>query len=289
VHGGGGAPLYNTLGPRATPDHTIMYGETRLGYAVVRIDGPKATVEIKGIGGESLDSFSYGDSVAPECSRPTDCGPAPPFGCAGGGWECARSSCRYACAPGSGSLINCVTDRACQTQIGATCAGTVACEHPSINPLSWFCGCTLPPECSDASDCAGRPSPVPGCTGTWGCVDQLCEFTTGICTPVPDAGPPDASNDADATAAAEDARAADASPVGFDDATSAMPPTADAGLVADASLSVDATGPAAPSSGCGCHVSGGREQGLWALGALGLLLARRHRRVGPPASGSSAH
>jgi len=283
IHGGGGAPLYNTLGPRSTNDHTIMYGETRLGYAIVKIDGPKATVEIKGIGGELVDTFTYGDAAAPECSQPADCGAAPRFGCPGGGWECRRSACQYSCAAGSGSMVSCVTDSACTRQIGANCAGTVSCVHPSINPLSWYCNCELPPDCTMTSDCANRPTPIAGCTGTWACVDSQCEFTTNLCTPQQDAGPSDAAlaDDAAATPASDAAVASPMDAATLPDAA-AVVSVADAAAVvsgADAAVVVspDAAEAIAPvSEGCHCG-STARGDALWVLGALALFMVRRRR------------
>ncbi len=275
VHGGGGAPLYNTLGPRVTADHTIVFGETRLGYALVHVDGPRVRVEIKGIGGEQVDEFSYGDAAAPACVQAADCGGPPRYGCAGGAWECARSSCRFACPADSGSLVTCVTDSACEDQIGASCAGTPSCEHPSINPLTWFCACVLPPDCTADADCAGRPSPLPDCTGTWACVNELCEFTTAMCSPQTDAGVSVADGGAavglDATAPG-DAGTSSTSDAGGD------APSLDAAVVA-----VDAGGLSPPDEGCGCGVAGAPAVGGAGWAAVlpllaAVLLLRRLRR-----------
>jgi MYXO-CTERM domain-containing protein len=266
IHGGGGAPLYETLGPRTTSDHTIIWGESRLGYATVDIDGPKATIQLRGLAGEVLDQFSYGDAVAPACQQASDCGPAPTHGCPGGGWACEKNACRYACGPGSGSLIACATDRACEDLL-TSCQGTPTCQHPSLNPLGWYCECVLPPECQAAADCAGRSSPIPGCTGTWGCEDEQCEFTAELCMPV-DAG--------------VDAGAADSgtqSPIdgGVDGAIADAGQLADAAAPADTGLSGEAP-PAA--SGCGCETSSGAgpELWLWLSAALFYAGARRLNR-----------
>lgn len=271
IHGGGGAPLYETQGPRVTNDHTIIWGESRLGYATVDIEGPKATIQLHGLGGEILDQFSYGDAVAPACQQASDCGAAPTYGCPGGGWACEKNACRYACGPGSGSLIACATDRACEDVL-TSCAGTPTCQHPSLNPLGWYCECVLPPECQGPADCAGRPSPMPGCTGSWGCVDEQCEFSADLCGPADggvDAGP---GND-----------------VGVD---AGGPP--DLGVIVDVGVrddvgpgSVDAgantdsgSNPAPPpAEGCGCReVQGGAGPSasalLFFLGALAFRSAR---------------
>lgn len=287
VHGGGGAPLYNTLGPRLTADHTIVYGETRLGYALVHVDGPRVRVEVKGIGGEVVDSFAYGDAAAPQCVQAADCGAPPRFGCGGGAWECARSSCRFVCPADSGSLITCVTDRACEDQIGASCAGTASCEHPSINPLTWFCACILPPDCMTDADCAGRPSPLAECTGTWACTDQVCEFTTLMCLPADAGVAMDAgvaavdaasSMDASTSSAADGTTAEDAAPIAPD----AVPVADDAAVAAnaDAAAPPDAGTGVASTSGCGCGVAAAGDGASIALvGAYVVARRRRRRRV----------
>lgn len=303
VHGGGGAPMYETLGARVTEDHTIVYSETRLGYARVDIDGPRAHVLVKGIGGEVVDEFRYGDAAAPACRLPADCGPAPRYGCTGGAWECVKSACRYACPAGSDSLITCVTDNACEQQIGASCQGTVSCEHPSINPLSWFCQCTPPPDCAIDDDCAGRASPVAGCTGTWACVDSVCEFTSELCMPLTDGGSPaadaalpisdgglaadalaaDATANADASPSPADAQANDAAPASALDARAGE--MADGGASTSDASSTDSGTP--PGTGCGCRAAAharASEPTAWAvlLGAAWLALRRRPRRTGLP-------
>jgi acid phosphatase type 7 len=279
IHGGGGAPLYETQGPRVTPDHTIVHSESRLGYIVVDIDGPKARIQTKGLAGEVIDEFGYGDAAAPQCVQPSDCGPGPVTGCPGGSWACERSACRFVCGAGSGSLIACATDQACEDQLGANCTGTPTCQHPSINPLGWFCECVLPPDCSVDADCTSRPSPVPGCTGTWACVTDQCEFTTQICMPI-DAG------------VTEDAGSApDASDGGVDAAPPIDATITDAIIEADATISVDATtdagdsgvysvdaGAAPPeASGCGCSDTEPRGSSLLALLVFAFACAARPR------------
>ncbi|MCK6544840.1 metallophosphoesterase [Myxococcota bacterium] len=292
IHGGGGAPLYETLGPRVTDDHTIMFGESRLGYARVDIDGPKATVTIKGIGGETVDQFSYGDAQSPACTQASDCGAVPINGCPGGAWDCVDHACRFACPAGAGSLIACLTDGACEDSIGAQCPGTATCEHPSVNPLAWYCTCNLPPDCATDTDCANRASPIPGCTGTWACVTEVCEFTTVMCLPVDggvveDGGTSDGGieDGAIVDAGSEDATVADAS------AVDAAAPTPDAGLGATTDAALGDGGPLAPGdeSGCGCTAArSAPSEGALLFAALALLLvhrrdlrARQHRRVDP--------
>lgn len=291
IHGGGGAPLYETLGPRVTSDHTIIYGESRLGYARVDIDGPRAYVAIKGIGGELIDAFTYGDTAAPACASASDCGAPPVNGCPGGAWACERSACRFACGAGSGSLITCLTDSACQQSIGAQCPGTVSCEHPSLNPTSWYCDCQLPPDCTTDGDCQGRASPIPGCTGTWACVDDVCEFTATMCMPVEDAGTsPDAAEPVgDAGGGSPDAAEGhpDAASIPVPPDSGSLVPLPDAAPVAlDAAVEAAAdAGPAdtgagelppiaETSDGCGCGATRPASSGAGgATGAPWLLVA----------------
>jgi uncharacterized protein (TIGR03382 family) len=271
IHGGGGAPLYDTYGPRVTSDHTIVIGETRLGYVLVSVDGPILEVTVKGLMGEVVDTFRYGDAAVPACSAPADCGGPPLNPCPGGEWECKWSACQYAC-PGDGGLIACLDDQACEDQLGVSCTGTAICEKPSINPLEWFCLCELPPECMADGDCAGRAPPLPDCPGTWACVSEVCEFTPdSICTEPPaDAGTPvaDAGTPApDATAPAEDAMVPEKDAAVFPDATAAEPDAA------------EAIGPAPTSEGCGCGAARRGGSGAWALVlfAAGWIRRRRHR------------
>lgn len=290
IHGGGGAPLYNTQGPRVTNDHTIVYGESRLGYLTVDIDGPKAHVALKGLAGEIVDEFSYGDAANPACTAAADCGAPPANACPGGGWECHRSACRWACTAGSGSLIACATDNACVNQIGANCAGTPECIHPSLNPLSWYCQCTLPPDCAVDADCQNRPSPIEGCTGTWACVDEQCEFTTKMCMPLGDAG---VSPDAETITDAETNPDAEVSMDAEAKIDAEVPPDAmvsrdagaglvDAGLV-DAGNSTG--GEAGGGENCSCHSAGRRGNDPWIIfGAVlmaAYLINSHHRRKRP--------
>jgi hypothetical protein len=277
IHGGGGAPLYNTQGPRVTDDHTIVYGESRLGYLTVEVDGPKAHIKLKGLAGELVDEFSYGNAAVPECVDAVDCGVPPANACPGGQWDCHRSACQWVCDSSSSSLIACATDRACEDQIGMSCPGTPVCEHPSLNPLSWYCLCELPPDCAADLDCANRPSPIKGCTGTWACVNEQCEFTTQMCMPlVSDAG---VFEDAGTSTSAPDASAGE-------DAAS----TPDAAIYPDAELAADAADPADAGlfvrdagaleivddeSSCGCHSTSRTDLFASMLLFLGVLIAAR--------------
>lgn len=274
IHGGGGAPLYNTQGPRVTDDHTIVYGESRLGYLTITIDGPKAHVELKGLAGEIVDEFSYGNAAVPECVLDNQCGPPPANACPGGQWDCHRSACQWVCDSSSSSLIACATDRACEDRIGATCAGTPVCEHPSLNPLSWYCLCELPPDCAVDGDCANRPSPIKGCTGTWACVNEQCEFTTKMCMPlVPDAG---VNDDAGTSTAAPDAAIGEDAEIQPD--AQAVFPDAEIIVADDAGALADSDAGIAPTledeSSCGCRST--RSAGsVWAIFVLGLIIAAR--------------
>lgn len=293
IHGGGGAPLYNTQGPRVTSDHTIVYGESRLGYLTVDIDGPKAHVALKGLAGEVVDEFTYGDAANPACTVAMDCGAPPANACPGGGWECHRSACQWACTAGSGSLIACATDNACETQIGANCPGTPECIHPSLNPLSWYCQCTLPPDCAVDADCQNRPSPIKGCTGTWACVEEQCEFTTKMCLPLGDAGvSPDAEVSSDAAEPDPDAGdlpAPDASTFAdaAENADAEPQPARDAGVSGADAGSSGGSGDAGGGENCGCNTarsrSGENNSGIL-FGALlmaAALINSHHRRKRP--------
>jgi acid phosphatase type 7 len=302
IHGGGGAPLYNTLGPRTTSDHTIVYGETRLGFARVDINGPKAVVTIKGIANEILDQFTYGDAAAPECRQPSDCGPPPTFGCPNGAWSCERSACHFACPSAAGDLIVCATDSACESAIGATCAGTPSCEHPSVNPLSWYCACNVPPDCTQSSDCANRPSPLPGCTGTWSCADEQCEFSSDLCMPMGMDGGADAGEGGD-SGSGQGPVAMDASTMEPDaglspveKAEAGVPLTGEApddqvplasagapdGGASSSTRSPGTPGAAPDAGGCGCTETNGRSSAgafalIGAMAAMGHVTRRRRR------------
>jgi acid phosphatase type 7 len=199
IHGGGGAPLYDHLGLRTTADHTIVYGETRLGYAVVEVDGPKVEVTMRGLEGEVVSYFAYGDAAHAECATANDCGAAPAYACAGGAWECRRSACEYTCPADSGFSLECLTNFGCRQRLGATCTGEARCESAG---LQRFCVCDDENECALDADCASRPPPVPGCSGAWSCEDAVCGFTPtdGLCgQPAPDAGPADPADPDDPT------------------------------------------------------------------------------------------
>ena len=301
IHGGGGAPLYDTLGPRIVSDHTIEYGESRLGYILVELDGPKATVTLKGLGGVIVDQFSWGDAVSPACTVASDCGPAPRYACPGGAWECVKHACRYACDSSAAGLVTCWRDDDCVQLIGSSCPGTPLCEHPSIDPRQFYCRCDVPPECADHADCANRPPPIPGCAGTWQCQDEVCEFTPDTICGGPDAGPADASDsDASVTPPIDAGHLGDGATtpseagVRAGDATTAT--TADAALLTDAGTpstsgqdaSTEADGSpldAVPAEdSCGCDSAATAERRSTGFGALALVLAtclfsaRRERR-----------
>lgn len=287
IHGGGGAPLYNTLGPRVVADHSIVYGASQLGYLVVRVDGPKLDVKIKDLNGHVVDTFSYGDTQTPQCMSVTDCGAPPQFGCLGGSWECRRSACNWTCGAGGGA-VTCSRDSDCVTALGPRCSGTAVCERPVLDPRQWYCQCEVPPECTMASDCAGRPPPIPDCVGTWDCPDEVCEFSPKtLCeedagVPLDAAVPADAGDAEDAGISTDVGGQRDASPedaARTEDAQvapdSGPAPVLDAGMIV-----VDAGEVAAPvEEGCGCSSAGtARGPGLiWAL-LLGAVLARRRRR-----------
>ncbi len=263
IHGGGGAPLYDTLGPRVVADHTILYGETRLGYVVVDVDGPHAEVSIRTLDGFTIDNFSYGDPSHPAaCVSASDCGGPPTYGCPDGSWECVKSFCRYTCDPGLvDSLVTCFTNTDCENAIGAVCGGQAHCEMPDINPLEWHCLCDVAPQCVSDANCAGLEPPIAGCAGSWACVDETCEFSPDtVCDPP---GPTDAGVP-DATAAPVD----DAGSTAGDDA-GGNPANPDAG------------GGSGSSGGCGCKASSNESPYgvlVWLLLALAAL--GRRRRVG---------
>ncbi|MBI2375073.1 MAG: metallophosphoesterase [Deltaproteobacteria bacterium] len=292
VHGGGGAPLYDTLGVRVTSDHTIIYGESRLGYVLVDVDGPSVRVTIKGIDGSTVASHAYGESP-PECVAPVDCGPPLPTSCPEGAWECHRGACRFSC-PESGSLIMCLNDDACVRSIGSFCAGTPTCERPGLDPRQWYCQCNVPPDCQADGDCAGRPPPVAGCVGTWSCQSEACEFSpTRTCEEPRDAGlQRDASSDAsvsldgsvvDARAGLDAFAGVDASPVA--DALADAAPIEDAptAAISDAGAS-DTRGPAPADSSCGCRaharssVDGAVSFAAFLFGCATLRARRLKRR-----------
>jgi MYXO-CTERM domain-containing protein len=281
IHGGGGAPLYDHEGLQTHSDHTIVYGETRLGYALVEIDGPKAEVTVKGVGGEVVTYFSYGDSASPECSAPTDCGGPPAYACSGGAWECRKNACQYTCdsSSGGGSLLACLNDDDCS---GTTCTGgDSVCERPdALNPLTWFCRCDIPPECTQASDCI-QPPPVAGCAGTWACEMGACEFTpsAGVCEP-PDAGVADSGNQTSPPDAGNvDPPPPDSGiPTAPDDAGSANPADSGLGAQVDSGEKPDTD---AAAGGCGCALGDRSQSGGWVLALVLLGLIQRRRRKFP--------
>jgi MYXO-CTERM domain-containing protein len=246
IHGGGGAPLYDTLGPRIVADHTIMYGESRLGYVLVDIDGDRAEVSIRSLDGYTIDSFMYGDPSHPAaCTTAGNCGDPPTYGCPDGTWECYRSACRFTCDPDLiSSLVTCLSDEDCEDSVGDYCDGNVHCEMPGINPLEFHCLCDVAPQCVSDPNCEGLEPPIPNCPGTWACVDETCEFSPDeLCDPQ-DAGP----NDSDA---------------GVIDAGPADSP--------------DASGQGADNGGgCGCRSASG-DTGFGAVWLLALLAVLRRR------------
>ncbi|MBI1949466.1 MAG: metallophosphoesterase [Deltaproteobacteria bacterium] len=263
IHGGGGAPLYDHLGLRTTPDHTIVYGETRLGYALVEVDGAKVEVTLRGLEGEIVSYFAFGDAAAPECSAASECGAPPMYGCAGGAWRCRQSACEWVCPDDGGFAIECFTDGACADRLGATCTGEARCQSSG---LQFYCVCDDGTECQSSADCVGRVPPVPGCVGTWQCQDSVCEFTpsNGVCdhdAPVADAGTaPDAGG----------APAGDAGPL----VDAGVSPPADAGAVGGAAPIDAGVVPAGGVDGCGC---GQLDLSTWWFAVVLLTRVRRSR------------
>jgi len=259
IHGGGGAPLYDTLGPRQTLDHTIVHSESQLGYLLVEIDGPMAELTIKGIDGEVVDYVAYGDPAQPECVTTPNCDAVaePELMCNGGDLECINGLCSPTCPADVDDIVGCLSDDECESELGASCPGDAYCDQPGEIWEVWtfHCRCDTN-ECDGAIDCEGREPPVPGCVGTWDCVDEgVCEFTpsNGICTQPSDDGAPDGG----------------AGDPGTGDAASG-----DAATGGDSMSSGDATGAAAPDGGCQCNGAGG-------VGPVTLLLLlwRRRRRT----------
>jgi len=252
IHGGGGAPLYETLGPRATADHSVMYGESRLGYVFVDVDGDRVEVALRTLDGHTIDSFVYGDPSHPEaCEDASECGGPPAYGCPGGAWECHRHLCRYTCDPDfTDALFTCLSNVDCEDSIGETCSGEATCEMPSGNPFEWYCACDVAPQCVSAAGCEGLDPPIADCPGAWGCVDEVCEFYPDtLCDP--------------------DTPGADAGPTAPDpDAGDAPPDTPDAG----------AAGIDDSSGGCGCRASGSAPSAGAAWLLLAFIALRRRRR-----------
>ena len=291
IHGGGGAPLYDTKGARVVSDHTIEYSESRLGYVIVNIDGPKATLTLKGLNGVQVDQISWGDTQNPQCMSSTDCTGRPQYACPGGAWECYYNACNWACDAGMSSLITCLTDSACEDALRATCTnGTPVCERPSLNPLEWYCRCDLPPECTGNADCTGRPPPVAGCVGTWACQDEVCEFSPVTICDEPDAGPPDTGTSADATtvdatSSMDGSTDVDAAP--FSDATSpaadaasVSPQPSDSGVSAAADAGMTTPLPVADDESCSCAATNRTAPSVAIIGMLlmACLMAVRKRR-----------
>jgi len=185
---------------------------------------------------------------------------------------CTQGVCTTTC-----NCLPCASGTTCNTTSGqcvaAACA-TVTCDAGA------YCASG---SCVD--DCAGAVCP----TG------QACQ--AGACVNLPDAGKDaggsDAAGDAATTsndAGHKDATAADA----HSSADAGHAKGSDAGEHADAGHGKDAghvgseaaqgdggSGAAGSSSGCGCRVakeSRGGRTGLWALGLLGIALARRGAR-----------
>jgi len=262
IHGGGGAPLYDTLGPRVVADHSPLYGETRLGYVVIDIDGPHAEVSIRTLDGFTIDNFSYGDPSHPAaCVAAVDCGAPPTYGCPDGSWECVKSFCRFTCDPDLfQSLVTCLSDTECENAIGATCGGQARCEMPGLNPLEFHCLCDVAPQCVSDASCSGMDPPIAGCAGSWACVDETCEFTPDtICDPPTgvDAGPADAGQS--------------------EDATTGGPTDGSTGNGAS-----DAGSMGNNAGGCGCNNGNGAGNGwlIWLLIGFALLLRRPNVSLG---------
>ncbi len=287
IHGGGGAPLYDTLGPRVTPDHTVVYSESTLGYLLIEVDGPLAQIWTKGLDGGVVDYFAYGDPITPECTTAADCTVPPVYACPGGSFECLHRACAWAnCETGVASLLACVPIIAddCAADLAGSCAGTARC----VGDVPYaYCECPDAPvgDCATTADCSGRPPPVPGCAGTYVCVDLACEFVPddGICaTPDPDGGPmgedggpiPGDPGAGDAASAGDPASGGDDRGVATGDPTVALGDSYLAGGDVDVdSTPGDRDGPTAVPGGCGCSGAGAPGSFLWLL----LLAWRRSR------------
>jgi hypothetical protein len=272
IHGGGGAPLYDTLGLRVTNDHTIVYGETRLGYVLVNVDGPRVEVILKGLNGVVVDRFEYGNMQMPACSTAADCGAPPANPCPGGAWECRENACVFAGCGGTG-LVACRNDADCVDEIGDVCDGTPICERPSINPLEWYCFCDTPPECAVDVDCNGMEPPIPDCPGTWACVSEVCEFTPDTICDDPDGGVRDAGDTpVDAGVDPADAGVIDPPDASAPDAT---PGERDAGESETEKPAVDP--PQAEGCACSATPSAATSASPW-IALFAMFVVRLRRR-----------
>jgi hypothetical protein len=279
IHGGGGAPLYDTKGARVVSDHTIVYSETRLGYVVVQVDGPKVHVQVKGLTDNVVDEFGWGDAQNSECTVASDCGNPPAYACPGGGWECRADACHWACDSQMSSLVTCTLNSDCAGVL-PNCMGTPVCERPTVNPAHWYCRCETPPDCEMDSDCQSRPPPIANCPGVWQCITQACEFTpdticdedAGVSSDAGDASMDDGgqSDTGTSTPSAPDAQIA----IGYDSGPDAgqVPIAVDAAATQeDAS---EAPTPSPVKSQCGCsNIEHEQNRGYtsW-MCVLGLVL-----------------
>ncbi len=173
ITGGGGAPLYETVGPDAPVayPHEVLVSTSVYNFARVVVDGPHLEVTAFEADGTEIERFEVGPGR--ECAASGDCDGLSPGSCEGE-WSCGRTGrCVWVCA----RPPECSVPDDCLGNREDRCPGAWDCIEGSCE---WVCD--VQPDCHKDEDCQGRAGLTQCEGGHFACVDGMCEWT---CPPPP--------------------------------------------------------------------------------------------------------
>ncbi len=189
ITGGGGAPLYETVGPDAPVayPHDVLVSSSVYNFARITVDGERLTVAAFEADGTPIDEFEV--TPRPKCSTVSDCVGLTPGLCEGE-WQCGRTGrCVWVCQ----KPPECTVPEDCFGNLDDRCPGSWDCIEGTCE---WVCEPV--PDCTVDEDCQGRPGLTPCEGGRFACVNGMCEWT---CPPPP---PDEATRPSDTGPAPED-------------------------------------------------------------------------------------
>ncbi len=173
ITGGGGAPLYETVGPDAPVvyPHDVLVSTSVYNFVRVLVDGDRLEVTAFEADGTEIERFEIGPGR--DCVTAEDCSDLAPGSCEGE-WSCGRTGkCLWVCA----KPPECSVPDDCLGNRDDRCPGAWDCIEGSCE---WICDVT--PDCTTDDDCKGRAGLTPCEGGHFACVNGMCEWT---CPPPP--------------------------------------------------------------------------------------------------------
>lgn len=168
VTGGGGAPLYETVGPGAPVayPHKVLVSTSVYNFVRVDVDGERLYVTAYDAEGTVIEDFEI--AALPSCDKASDCAALAPGTCEGQ-WVCGRlGRCVWLCPPPP----ECSVVEDCLWRGQGECPGGWQCIDGTCE---WVC--EVKPDCETDADCKERPGLTECDGGAYACVNGMCEWT----------------------------------------------------------------------------------------------------------------